>query len=247
MKKISYLVLSIIFLFTLPTATKGKETYSPIIYATIEQGSKLTPDSFIPMLESAENTNISTIEFSNSSRGNTMTSGIFKTSVDFTDTSKKKQTTKVSYLVYPKEPSISFNSINYNPKSKELDVLLNDSAAAVYLLTEQQNYNLPLDDNGHFRGKYNPDKLPTEITFLALEDNGHWSAMNVLDIKTKQVKTINTPLTALEYNELVTHAKSLKPSNQQKTKLTRTLIITLVLITSIIALSYYYGKMKKQN
>lgn len=240
-------MITITVLLISPLMVKGKEIPSPTIYSTVEQGTKLTPDSFIPMLEKTEDTRIEKIEFTDTSRGNTMTTGVFKTPVTFHNSSQQQKTEKLTYLVYPKEPTLFFNSINYDTNTKNLDVLLHDTSATVYLITDQQTYELSLDQNGRFKGKYNPSTLPQEITFLALEDNGNWSARSVLNTQSQQIKEQKKPLTAIEYNNLTKHSKILFPSNNYKIIMTRGLIFCLLLIFIIAIIGYRYGKHHKQN
>lgn len=247
MKKIPYFIITIIVLLISPLIVKGKEVTSPTIYSIVEQGTKLTPDSFIPMLEKTEEITIDNIEFTDTSRGNTITTGIFKTSVTFSDSSQQKQTEKLSYLVYPKEPTLFFNTLNYDAKTKELEVLLHNSSATIYLIADQQTYELSLDQNGRFKGKYNPSQLPKEITFIAFEENGNWSSRNVLNTATKQIKEHKTPLTATEYSDLEKNSTLLLPSNSHKTFITRSLIFLLLLILVLGIISYHYGKHHKQN
>lgn len=247
MTKKSFILICFFTLFLSPLVSIAQELPSKTIYATIEQGKKLTPEAFAPMLENEFGTDLTNMKFSHGSRANTIATGLFKTTIEFTDASKKTHTEKLSYLVLSEEPNLSFNKLSYDIKNKQVDILMNHSNAKVFMITENKNYQVNLDQNGHFKGKYNPDKMPKELKFVAFEDNGNWSPTYTLNLETETIKESKDELTALTYHKLVTSSKTLNPKGSQKSVTTTIIIITLLILVLLTFIIYRYGLFKKQN
>ena len=90
MKKIKLILMStLITLLCFPSIINAENADNETIFATGLQGEKLTPDTFISMIEESKQLQISDISFSESNRANTMTTGTFKTTLTYTDTNKK--------------------------------------------------------------------------------------------------------------------------------------------------------------
>ncbi|MFW8053838.1 hypothetical protein [Vagococcus fluvialis] len=248
MKKIKLILMStLITLLCFPSIINAENADNETIFATGLQGEKLTPDTFIPMIEESKQLQISDISFSESNRANTMTTGTFKTTLTYTDTNKKKHTDKLTYMIYPKEPTLFFNVTNYNATSKKLDVSLYNSNASVYMITEQQNYLLPLDANGNFRGSYNPGTLPKELTFIALDKEGNWSEYQTLTIDTQKVTSQKKLVSAKEYDELISNSKTLAPFGSNRSLITIILLISITLLSILFFMIHKKLSVRKQN
>ncbi|MDT2748004.1 hypothetical protein [Vagococcus fluvialis] len=247
MTKKPFIFVFFITLFLFPIVSLGQEVSSQTTYATIKQGIKLSPDTFVPMLEKEYGTNLTDVKFPNSSRANTITSGLYKTTIEFTDSSKKTHTEKVSYLVLSEEPNLSFNNLSYNSKNKQIDISMNHSNSKVFMIADDKNYQVNLDQNGHFKGKYNPNKMPTELKFLAFEDNGNWSPTYTLNLNTQTIKETKEELTAITYHKLTTESEFLSQKGSQKRLATTITIIILLVVSSLTFIIYRYGLFKKQN
>jgi len=243
MTKKPFIFIFFITLFLSPIVSFGQEVSSQTIYATIKQGIKLSPDTFVPMLEKEYGTNLTDVKFPNSSRANTITSGLYKTTIEFADSSKKTHTEKVSYLVLSEEPNLSFNNLSYNSKNKQVDISMNHSSSKVFMIVDDKSYQVNLDQ----KGKYNPNKMPTELKFLAFEDNGNWSPTYTLNLDTQTIKETKEELTAVTYHKLITESEILSQKGSQKRLATTITIIILLVVASLTFIIYRYGLFKKQN
>lgn len=243
MTKKSFIFISFITLFLFPIFSLGQEASSQTIYAIVKQGVKLSPDDFVPMLEKEYGKNLTKIKFPNSSRANTITSGLYKTPIKFTDSSKKTHTEKVSYLVLAEEPNLSFNNLSYNNKNKQVDIQMNHSNPKVFMIAGNKSYQVNLDQNGQFKGKYNPGKKPLELKFLAFEDNGNWSPTYTLNLEKQTIEETKEAITASTYQKLIAESETLSQNGHPK----RVTIIILLIIFSLVFIIYHFGLFKKQN
>lgn len=248
MKKIQLLALLILAsLSCFPTILYAKETSHTPIYAITTQGENLVPEDFIPAIEEENQMKVTDISFADNNRANTITTGTFKTTLAFTDSSKNKHKEKLSYIIYSKEPTLSFNDLSYDTKSKDLTISLDHSQATIYMTANQQNYRINLDSNGNFHGKYNPGELPKEMTFIALDDNGNWSDTQTLNLSTHKIKAEKNILTATDYNQLKNNSKPLAETGSHRSKRTFITLAFILILSILLIIIYRYFSVKKQN
>ncbi len=257
MKKINAIILLSFFtLLAIPTAFQAETTKqkkfsesesTEIIYALTKGGKSLEPADFIPAIEQEHQIKIKDISFSKNHRANTMTSGILKTELTFTTTSGESYQEKLPYLIEKEKATISIEDIAYSTRSNQLSFKTSNRSADVYMLSDGKIYTCPTDNNGFFKGKYNPHELPKSVKLISFDEDGNYSDEYILTLKTENVEQKTLKHTAVSYNKTKHNQQSLDVIGEHRSKRTTISLITVVLLFIIFLSSKQYFSAKRQN
>ncbi|HCM90341.1 MULTISPECIES: hypothetical protein [Vagococcus] len=257
MKKINAIILfSFFILLTIPTAFHAETTKqkklpesktTEVVYALTKGGKNLEPADFIPAIEEEYQIKIKDISFSKNHRANTMTSGILKTELDFTTTSGDSYQEKLPYLIEKEKPTISIDDISYNTRNNQLSFKTSNRSTDVYMLSDGKIYTCPTDNNGFFKGKYNPHEMPTSIKLISFNDDGDYSDEYILTLKSGDISQKTLKHTAVSYNKTKHNQQSLDVIGEHRSKRTTISLITLIILIVLFLSSKSYFSAKRQN
>lgn len=252
-RPLSLIWLILIILFSYKTSyAESNLALSPeknLTYATVKEGKTLAPKDFITAIEKNHQLSISTIEFSENKMANTLHTGLLKTELHFTTNDNKTYTAKLPYLVENTEPTIFLDDITYNPTKKQISFKTSDKNAIVYMVADNKVYACTPDNNGLFKGKYNPHKQPDTLSFISFNDDGDYSAEHLFYLNDNQETQPEegSLLDNNKRNELKINNIPIKEIGQNTSKYSIIVIGILGIVSLFFFLIRHFLKHKKQN
>lgn len=115
------------------------------------------------------------------------------------------------------------------------------------MLADNKIYACPTDNNGSFKGKYNPHKLPETIKLISFDDEGNYSDEYILTLSNDKIEQKTLKHSALSYNKTKHNQESLDMVGSHRSKRTTISLVTVVIVFILFLSSKRYFSARRQN